>query len=105
MAVLHTNAQSFDKVISQDKPVLVDFWAPWCGPCKMLGPILEDVEREVGDSAVVAKVNVDDEPDLAVKFGVSNIPTMILFRKGETLDRTVGLIPKDKIVALIKSHA
>jgi thioredoxin 1 len=71
----------------------------------MLGPILEDVEREVGDSAVVAKVNVDDEPDLAVKFGVSNIPTMILFRKGETLDRTVGLIPKDKIVALIKSHA
>ena len=69
MAVLHTDGASFNKVINQDKPVLVDFWAPWCGPCKMLGPVLEEAEKEIGDKAIIAKVNVDDEQDLAVKSG------------------------------------
>lgn len=105
MAVLHTNGPSFNKVINQDIPVLVDFWAPWCGPCKMLGPVLEDVEKEIGAAAVVAKVNVDDEPDLAQKYGVSSIPTMIVFKKGEPVDRSVGFMSKEKIVSLIKSHA
>lgn len=105
MAVLHTNKGSFDTVINQDKPVLVDFWAPWCGPCKMLGPVLEEVEKEVGDSAVVAKVNVDDEQDLAVQFGVSSIPTMVLFKNGKPVDRTVGFMSKEKIISFIKSHA
>lgn len=105
MAVLHTNAASFDKVINQDKPVLVDFWAPWCGPCKMLGPVLEEVEKEVGGSAVVAKVNVDDEQDLAIKFGVSSIPTMIIYKNGQAVDRAVGFMSKEKIVSMIKSHA
>src|SRR5574344_127644 len=104
MAVLHTNAASFDKVINQDVPVLVDFWAPWCGPCKMLGPVIEEVEKEVGSSAVVAKVNVDDEQDLAVKYNVSSIPTMIVFKKGEQVDRTVGFMAKEKIVSMIKYH-
>jgi len=104
MAVLHTNAASFDKVINQDVPVLVDFWAPWCGPCKMLGPVLEEVEKEVSGKAVVAKVNVDDEQDLAVKFGVSSIPTMVVFKKGEAVERTVGFMSKEKIVALLKNH-
>lgn len=104
MAVLHTNGASFSKVINQDIPVLVDFWAPWCGPCKMLGPVLEEVEKEIGSKAVIAKVNVDEEQDLAVKFGVSSIPTMILFKKGEAIDRSVGFLNKEKIVKLITSH-
>jgi thioredoxin 1 len=104
MAVLHTNAASFDKVINQDIPVLVDFWAPWCGPCKMLGPVLEEVEKEVEGKAVIAKVNVDDEADLSVKFNVSSIPTMIVFKKGVSLERTVGFMSKDKILDLIKKH-
>ena len=105
MAVVHTNAASFDKVINQDVPVVVDFWAPWCGPCKMLGPVLEDVEKEVAGKAVIAKVNVDDEQDLAVKFNVSSIPTMIVFKKGLSVDRTVGFMSKDKVLELIQKHS
>jgi thioredoxin 1 len=104
MAVLHTNAASFDKVVNQDIPVLVDFWAPWCGPCKMLGPVLEEVEKEIGGKAVVAKVNVDDEQDLAAKFGVSSIPTIVIFKNGEAVDRSVGFIGKEKVISLLKSH-
>jgi len=104
MAVLHINAGSFDKVINQEIPVLVDFWAPWCGPCKMLGPVLEDAEKELGGKAVIAKLNVDDEQDLAAKFGVSSIPTMIVFKKGEAVDRAVGFMAKDKILSILKTH-
>ncbi len=104
MAVLHTDATSFNKVINQDKPVLVDFWAPWCGPCKMMGPVLEEAEKELGDKAVIAKVNVDDEQDLAVKFGISSIPTMVLFKNGEPVERSVSFVAKEKVVSLINSH-
>jgi len=104
MAVLHINAESFDKVINQDIPVLVDFWAPWCGPCKMLGPVLEDAEKDLGGKAVIAKLNVDDEQDLAVKFGVSSIPTVIVFKKGEAVDRSVGFINKEKVLKILGAH-
>ena len=104
MAVLHINGASFDKVINQDLPVLVDFWAPWCGPCKMLGPVLEDVEKELGGQVVIAKLNVDDEQDLAVKFNVSSIPTMIVFKNGKSIERNVGFQGKEKIIEMLKSH-
>ncbi len=104
MAVVHTNSGSFDKTINQEVPVLVDFWAPWCGPCKMLGPVLEQVEAEIAGKAVIAKLNVDDEQDLAVRFGVSSIPTMIVFKKGEAVDRAVGFMSKDRVKAILERH-
>jgi len=104
MAVVHTNAGSFDKVINQDVPVLVDFWAPWCGPCKMLGPVLEQLDPELGGKAAIAKLNVDDEQDLAIRFGVSSIPTMIVFKKGEAVDRAVGFMSKDRIKDMLEKH-
>lgn len=104
MAVLHTNGPSFNKVIEQNIPVLVDFWAPWCGPCKMLGPVLEEVEKEIGTKAVVAKVNVDDEQDLAAKYGVSSIPTMIVFKNGKEIERSVGFMNKEKIISLLNKN-
>ena len=103
MAVLHTNSASFEKVIGQEIPVLVDFWAPWCGPCKMLGPVLEEVEKEIGGKAVIAKVNVDEEQDLAVKYGVSSIPTMIVFKGGQEVARISGALPAGEIVRWVQS--
>jgi thioredoxin 1 len=104
MAVLYTDGAHFDKVINQDIPVLVDFWAEWCGPCKMLGPVLEEVEKEMGSKVVIAKINVDEEQDLAIRYGVSSIPTMIIYKKGEMVDRSVGFINKGKVIDLLKRH-
>ena len=84
------NNDNFDDVTSSGV-VLVDFWAPWCGPCKMLTPILEKVKEDVGDSAVISKVNVDENPQLASKFGVRSIPTILIFKNGEIKETLVGL--------------
>ena len=81
MAVLHLNQGNFDSTINSAETALVDFWAPWCGPCKMLGPVFEEAEKDVNGKAVLAKVNVDEQQDLAVRFGVTSIPTLILFKK------------------------
>ena len=101
MAVLHLNQENFDKTINDSETALVDFWAPWCGPCKMLGPVFEEAEKEVNGKAVLAKVNVDEQQDLAVRFGVTSIPTLILFKNGKEVKRSLGFIDKSKILALL----
>ena len=83
MAILHLNQDNFDTTVNGAETALVDFWAPWCGPCKMLGPVFEEAEKEVNGKAVLAKVNVDEQQDLAVRFGVTSIPTLILFKNGK----------------------
>ena len=101
MAILHLNQENFDKTINGAETALVDFWAPWCGPCKMLGPVFEEAEKEVNGKAVLAKVNVDEQQDLAVRFGVTSIPTLILFKNGKEVKRSLGFIDKAMILALL----
>ncbi|HOD66720.1 MAG TPA: thioredoxin [candidate division Zixibacteria bacterium] len=89
---------SFEQeVIQADKPVIVDFWATWCGPCKMIAPILEEVAREYADRVKVAKIDVDSNTEVARKFGIMSIPSLIFFKNGEELDRVVGAIPKSQL--------
>jgi thioredoxin 1 len=96
--VTKTNSANFEKdVLKSEKPVLVDFWAEWCGPCRTLGPILEEVANEIGEKAIILKVNVDENNDLAQKYGIRGIPTMIFFKGGEAAKTLVGLQPKDEI--------
>lgn len=90
-------------VIDADKPVLVDFWAEWCGPCKMIGPALEEISEELADKVVIAKINIDENPDAPGKYGVRGIPTMILFKNGEVSATKVGAAPKSALKGWIES--
>ena len=93
-----------EKVINSEKPVLVDFWAEWCGPCKQIGPILEEISDEMSNEVVVAKHNIDDNPNQPTKYGVRGIPTMLLFKDGELKATKVGATTKSNIVSWIKEN-
>ena len=94
MSAIQINKTNFtEEVIRSDRPVLLDFWAPWCGPCRMLGPVIEDLAGQYEGRALVGKVNTDDAPDLARRFGVMSIPCVIFFKDGQEIDRKVGVMP------------
>ncbi len=92
-----TDASFQADVLDSDTPVLVDFWAEWCGPCKMIGPSLEEISDELGEKVVIAKLNIDDHPEAPAKYGVRGIPTMILFKNGEIAETKVGAAPKSAL--------
>ena len=91
-------------VIGADKPVLVDFWAEWCGPCRMIAPALEEISREMGEQVTVAKLNIDDNPDAPAKYGVRGIPTMILFKNGQPAATKVGAAPKSALQSWLQGQ-
>lgn len=85
---------NFEQIINSEKPVLVDFWAEWCGPCRMIGPVVEELATDYDGKAVIGKVNVDENPNISAKFGIRSIPTLLVFKNGEIVDKQVGAVPK-----------
>lgn len=101
MAVITITKDNFeDEVLKAEKPVLVDFWAAWCGPCRMVSPIVDEIAEE-SDDFVVGKINVDEQPELAMKFAVMSIPTLLVFKNGEVANKQVGAVPKEAILAML----
>jgi thioredoxin 1 len=103
MALEATDSNFEELVLKSDKPVIVDFWAEWCGPCRMVGPIVEEVGVEHEGRAVVAKVDVDSNPGITAKYGIRNIPTILFFKNGEIADKQVGAVPKSTIVSKLEA--
>ena len=105
MATLNVTDDNFDtEVLKSSKPIVVDFWAEWCGPCKQIGPTLEEISNEMSDQIIIAKHNIDNEPNTPTKFGVRGIPTMLLFKEGELKATQVGATTKSNIVSWIKEN-
>ena len=101
---LEVNDNNFDElVIKSDKPVVVDFWAEWCGPCRMIAPIMEELSHEYTGKAVVVKCDVDSSPGVAAKYGIRNIPTILFFKEGKIADKQVGAVPKNNFVAKLNA--
>jgi thioredoxin 1 len=103
MALELTDSNFDELVLKSDKPVLVDFWAEWCGPCRMVAPIVSELSAEYEGKAVVGKLDVDSNPEVAQKFGIRNIPTMLFFKNGEVADKQVGAVPKSMLVSKIEN--
>jgi thioredoxin 1 len=99
MALEITDANFEELVMNSDKPVVVDFWAEWCGPCRMIGPVIEEMATEYEGKAVIGKVNVDENPGVSAKFGVRNIPTILFVKNGEIADKSVGAVPKAQLTS------
>ena len=105
MATKNVTDENFDtEVIKAGKPVIVDFWAEWCGPCKQIGPVLEEISNEMADQIIIAKHNIDKEPNVPVKYGIRGIPTMLLFKEGSLKATKVGATTKSNIVSWIKEN-
>ena len=95
---------NFDQIIAGEKPVLVDFWAPWCGPCRMIAPVIEEIAAEFDGRAIVGKIDVDEEPGLAQRFGVMSIPTLIVLKDGKVAEQAVGARGKADVAAMLTRH-
>lgn len=103
MSVIQLTSENFKQEVGEARvPVLVDFWASWCGPCKMMGPVVEQIAKDMGESARVCKINIDEQPELASQYNVMSIPTFILFKEGKEVNRTVGAMPKEELSRLFE---
>lgn len=103
MSVIQLTSENFEQEVGKSRvPVLVDFWASWCGPCKMMGPVVEQIAQDMGESARVCKINIDEQPELASQYNVMSIPTFILFKDGKEVNRTIGAMPKEELARLFE---
>ena len=100
---MEITSQNFNELIAQGKPVVVDFWATWCGPCKKIAPLVEELATEYEGQAIIGKVNVEEEDDLVAQFGIRNIPTVLFFKDGAVVDKVVGAVPKSELEGKLKA--
>ena len=104
MSLEITDGNFKELVLESEKPVLVDFWATWCGPCRTIAPVVDEISDELDGKAVVGKVNVDDNSETPVEYGIRSIPTLLIFKNGEAVDRIVGVLPKEQIIDKLNQH-
>ncbi|MBP7390027.1 MAG: thioredoxin [Chitinophagales bacterium] len=104
MATQLTDSNFKETVLDSNKVALIDFWAEWCGPCKAIGPMIEELSKEYEGKAVVGKVDVDNNPETAMKYGIRNIPTLLFVKNGQVVDKVVGAVPKANLVAMLNKH-